>query len=126
MKRSQHGIDASERRQLVLLGAAMASKEVREQLEPANFPDADVGNCIEEMQGHDAGTVETKSLRHVATLMSTLRVTSQGGKLLDALRDAVHLDGRAENLKRLAQLAQTQHLDSPEAIEKLKKEIANV
>lgn len=126
MKNSQHSIDASERRQLVLLGAAMASKEVRQALESANFPDASIGNCVKEMQDFDDGFVAATDLRHVAATMTTLGVTSTGGKLLDALREAVHLDGRSENLKRLAHIAQTSLLNSTEAIDKLKEQISNV
>jgi hypothetical protein len=119
MRDSQRTIDASERRQLIMLGAAMASAKVRESLEPKNFADAIISKCLSEIQGGEP--------KEAAKLMlASIRVNAESGRVLSSIRDAVHLDGRTANMRRIAQLMQTSAVNDQASIDRLKTEMANV
>jgi hypothetical protein len=119
MRDSQRSIDASERRQLIMLGAAMASAKVRESLEPKNFADASISKCLSEIQNGEPKEA-------VRLLLASIKVTAESGGVLSSIRDTVHLDGRAANMRRIAQLMQTSLLNDQASIDRLKTEMANV
>lgn len=115
-------------KQLLLLGACVASRELLDAVEPKDLASIELGAVLEELQLMVAGKTPGG---HVQKFLRELGVDLGGRKIAQALQDEVSLDGRYERAKHEAktlslQLAGNQTSNRLAFIEELKRRVADL
>lgn len=100
-------------RELMALGAYLASQPFREEIASTDFVDNEIAKCIEEMEGVTSGKVSKDEMRYLPHFMETLGVPD-GVKAIDGLVFAVKSNRRmveANNLGKRFQIALPHEID---------------
>lgn len=108
------------KRELILFGACLASKEIRDRLTSADFVDNDLASCFEEMQNVTSGKIKGEDMRFLPSFMESLRCPNMGNAL-DGIEAAVKSYSRMKRIQRVCQLGGFAKTDQD--IEQFKRQV---
>lgn len=95
-------MDRVRDRALVLLGACLASRSVRQHVDATRIVDTEVGAALQALAAVDAGTKEADALDAVDSVLEGIGVRRQAAEgRVDAIVAAVREDWKARVRRRL-------------------------
>lgn len=113
-------------RALILLGACLASKDVRDAVDPQRIADPAVSAAVAEMKAIDAGTLQPVAMQHVYAALEAVGVRRHPGrKLVELVRDAVDADHVAVVRRRVGMALIAPNVFKP-SLEDVKRQVADL